>query len=264
MKSLHQTIMWLLLLLTAAFVGCRKENNFRPPASAPVKEDKIASIRVDNFFRLFRYNGEGKLTEIIDSSGDSRVTSKTFLEYSNGRLNRMLYGNITFTYGYSNNNTVEVKASNQSNAVITREVFQYVANRLSEYIRYDGTTGEPDIKAVFTYDSEGNIVKMEDWVYDYYQTREWSKVGQRLSAYDDKVNLSSGLEAYQLPFVEKNMHLNKNNPVKDEWYDGNNHLINTYRYKHDYDSKGRKTKRTRETVVNDRVTNSETTWFTYQ
>jgi hypothetical protein len=60
------------------------------------------------------------------------------------------------------------------------------------------------------------------------------------------------------------MHLNKNNPVKDEWYDANNRLINTYRYRHDYDNKGRKTKRIRETVVNDRVTNSETTWFTYK
>jgi YD repeat-containing protein len=260
-----RNLFWLATLFLLSSAACKKERQSPPASSNPIKQYRISTIRVDDRLTTYTYNAAGKLAVITDSLiGSSYAPGRVSLEYDNGKLSKVFYGNMMYAHSYPDVNTVSVLLSSLANPPMYREVFSYVNNRLAEYMRYDVGTSDPDIKTVFFYDNAGNIIKKEEWVFDYYQNRTWRKVATAIISYDDKVNLTSGLEEWRFPFAERNLHLVKNNPLKEEWFDAGNRLIATHVYQYEYDSKGRKVKRIEEVIVNNRVTNRKMSSFTYE
>jgi YD repeat-containing protein len=256
---------WLYLLLIAlGFVACRKNPDLNPPSPQPDVQSKLFRIKTGNSFTTFTYNGEGKLTGIADSiAGGTYPSTHTKLEYNGARLVKTTYGHMTYQYEYPDNNTVVVNTGSLSNPVLDKDVFRYEGNRLVEHIRYYAPGNEPNLRHVYTYNSAGNVEKEEEFAYDP-QARQWNKIATGISTYDDKENGTTWLEERQYFFMEPNKARLKNNPVKTEWYLPNNQLLRTHRYQYTYDAKGRKLSRIEEVVVNNRVTNTITTQFSYQ
>jgi hypothetical protein len=180
-----------LLILVILIYSCSSNNDANSNSNLPIgKIKKIhnSDSEGDDYWMNFSYDINGRLNKIVygNESGSNIVQSQTIQRDSNGNItNAQLVDNISnqqISYNYSidsNQNYLTCSivynppgSPSQNNV----ETYVYSEGRISQINSSNGQ------KRRFTYDNNGNILKVEtssngiNWIVD------------QISTYDDKLN----------------------------------------------------------------------------
>jgi hypothetical protein len=142
-------------------------------------------------------------------------------------------------YQYPNSNTVRLELDLFGSGIPNyRFFFHKNDGKINEFSQFSLGTGlpEPEHRSVYTYNTDGNIIKEE--VHEYNGTA-WEKVEDIFITYDNKPNTSASFDF--MPFYLQEVVL-KNNPVTITRKGLNGDIIETTTYTYMYDSRGRKTR----------------------
>lgn len=239
-----------------------KENGETTNMSYDEYGNVVKIIYPNSRFIEYTYNFDGQITSITDSEGN--VTNYLYDEIN--RLAKLTdkSGNLIVEYKYNSNNT----PAKQINANGTYTEYDYTDGYINSIINYSAEN-EVISRFSYTYNSDGNIVKMIDesgtWLYEYDELSQLIKTiapdgkiteyiydanGNRVSVIDDgeltkyvSNNLNQYVSMNDTNFtydVTGNLIESKDaNGIKKYCYDSRNRLVryedgnDVYEYEYD-------------------------------